>query len=167
MNNHVSIEQLLYDILNKHIQSNTELHEVVRSERDHIVHNRLEELEQVNEKKLALKVAIAKLENERMALLKPFVKKYHISKSQPQLKDLIAVVEEPFHSQYTHQRSALKKLLSAIKITHDGNRILIQKALRFHERSFQLLFGLTKQHLGYEKTGVVKHKNKRLIDSVV
>ena len=72
---------------------------------------------------------------------------------------------EPYKSQYKEKQGILRDLLRRIKITHDGNKMLIERTLSFQERSFMLLFGLTRQHVRYGSAGDVQHDQKHLFDS--
>ncbi|MBU1863484.1 MAG: flagellar protein FlgN [Candidatus Omnitrophica bacterium] len=161
------IEQQLDDILEKHVMSNNKLLELIKKERHCIIHNELEALAEINEEKLAFKNAIAEIEKERMALMDSFRARYDLEAKTTRLKDLIGVVEEPFKTGYEQKRKKLKSLLRMIKISHEGNKKLIQKSLCFHEKSFMLLFGLTKEKVGYAPSGEIVHNQKRLIDNVV
>ena len=165
MNNHGHIEHILDEILAQHIECNKKLLELIRRERQYIIHNELEALDGVNNEKLSLKDAIAMLETRRASLLPQFIKQYGLSKGHVRLEDILQAVPEPYKRQYKEKQGILRDLLRRIKITHDGNKMLIERTLSFQERSFMLLFGLTRQHVRYGSAGDVQHDQKHLFDS--
>ena len=57
MNNHGHIEHILDEILAQHIECNKKLLELIRRERQYIIHNELEALDGVNNEKLSLNEA--------------------------------------------------------------------------------------------------------------
>lgn len=161
-----SLEQHLIEILENQIECNSQLFELMRRERESIVHNDFEKLESANLEKMTVKSAIEQLENERQSLMPRFIQMYQMQQKVPRLDDIINVVKEPFKSIYKEKQAELKKLLHHMQIAQAANKKLIQKSLSFHERSFNLLYRLTNQNLGYGAQGEIKHAQTRLIDSV-
>ena len=166
MNESEHLEHQLDDILTHYIECNRKLLDLIKNERHHIIHNELEALDRVNDEKLTLKEEITALETQRISLLHEFIKQYSLPKGQVRLEDLINVVPEPYKDNYKSKRETLRKLLRNIQMTHDGNKMLIERSLNFQERSFMLLFGLTRQNVRYGATGEVQHDQKLLVDSV-
>ena len=167
MENNKSIEDVLAVILEEHSVSCARLLEIIRQERQHIIHGRVDELEHVIEEKAGLQEDIAELETRRLSLVKEFARKYRIDTTEPHLEDIIAVVDESYGTHYKLLQKRLRKVFKQIELMHEGNRILIARSISFQERSFMLLFGVTKDRVRYEKDGQVTHSNKPLIDSTM
>ncbi len=166
MNAHERVEYHLDSILEKHIECNTKLLDMIKEERHYIVHNVLDKLEKISEEKMVVRDAINALENERMVLMPHFNERYAIGKKEVRLEDIIDAVPQPYKTRYTHKRVCLKKLLEDIKIAHEGNKLLIQQALTFHEKAFSLLHNLAQTQLGYGQGGEATHDEHRLCDRV-
>lgn len=166
MNTHERIEFHLDTILEKHIECNSKLLDLIKEERQYIVHNTLEKLDAINQEKMMLREAINALERERMVLMPHLRDRYNIAREDVRLDDVVEAVNEPYKTRYRHKRVCLKKILDDIKIAHEGNKLLIQQSLSFHERAFNLLYNLKSQQVGYGEDGGTRHKEGRLCDRI-
>lgn len=166
MNVREDIEKGLVEILENQIECNSRLFELMRKEREVVVQNRVEELEGINQEKTVIAKAVAQLEDERSSLMPYFVDKYKLSSREAKLEELIKAVEEPFASVYKSKQEELRKVLYHMRIAQNANKKLLEKALKFHEKSVNLLYRMTSQQVGYSSQGQLTHTNNRLIDSI-
>jgi hypothetical protein len=167
MNQGITIEKMLEDVLRAQHVSCDKLLQLSKDERRYIIHAQLEDLEKCAESKGILKEEMTHRETVRQKLMPYFSKKYAIEKKDVQLSDIIEKVDEPYASTYRELQRSLRRAFDGIKRLHDGNRLLIERSIDFQERSFMLLFGLTKQNVRYEKNGDVTHERKPLVDSMM
>jgi hypothetical protein len=96
-----------------------------------------------------------------------FKEKYAIEKEPVQLSDIIEKVPEPYREELCRLQKQLRRLFDNVKRVHQGNRMLIERSMSFQERSFMLLFGMSKQNVRYEKNGKMSQHGEHLIDSVM
>jgi hypothetical protein len=167
MGNEMTMEQVLQELLEKHEERGYALLDLTKRERQLIIHADVKMLEKATYEKIQLKDDISKIEDVRIKLMGHFARKYDIRKTVIHLSDIIEKVSDPFKGRYKELQSSLKKTFQAVQRLHDGNRILISRSIALQEKTFMLVYGLTKGKVRYEKSGEITLDSKQLVDSVM
>ncbi len=167
MEKKITPDEMLDDILARHIAYNEELFTLIKNERQYIIHSNIELLEEATEKKISLKSKITKLEKSRAQLMPYLAHAYSLKKETITLSELISVVGDDYRERYEEKQTQLRALLKKIQHVHEGNKRLVEKAINFQERMFMLFYGLKQGDVAYGASGTVEKNRKPLIDSVV
>lgn len=158
--------QGLKDLLDALIAKHETLLGVIKEERTAIVHNDLDGLDRAGKGKMVHQGTIMQLEEDRKKILSSLCPQIGLSAQGVTLSALIDNVPDAAKVILAEKQTILRKLLRKVQISHDANKLLIQRTLAFREKLFIRLFDISQETGVYGPSGAGEQVQRvSLIDS--
>jgi len=143
----------LYKILSSEFKWYNVMLELVKSERDVVVNDKVEELVEITKKKEEIISAIESLEQERKNLIDRIASEFNLSHEQLSLDKIAELADEDYSSRFIKLRRRMKELLNEIIKINERNLQIVEKSMNTFNTTIEILLSESNPTLTYSRSG--------------